>query len=265
MNAFIDTIDKATAELDRLGKLVKKSSTNQIRSQDEKEYLKAVSLTWFHTHRTIIVTSLSDSAIADIDTGYRQILEASDISPLRVRCVNLIKQIKYSLQKLRNENITFVTKPVQKSVDTVPNLSTLITDPEMQRIIASRWDECIKCIEGNAPLAAIVMMGGLLETLLLSKVNHMPNQAPIFIATAAPKNPKTGQTLSLNEWTLRHYIDVGHELKWITQTGKDLGVVLRDYRNFIHPHKQKTYSVVLQQSDARILWEICKNIAGQLL
>lgn len=135
----------------------------------------------------------------------------------------------------------------------------------MQKILASRWDECIKCVEGDAPLAAVVMMGGLLETLLLSKVNKLSNQAPVFTAKAAPKNPKTNQTLPLNEWTLRHYIDVGHELKWITQTGKDLGVVLRDYRNFIHPHKQKTYGVFLTQSDARLLWEVCKSIAKQLI
>lgn len=265
MNAFVDTIDKTTAELERLSKLVKKSETTQIRSQDEKEYLKAVALTWFHTHRPVLLVSLPESSFLDIDTSYKQVLEASDISPLRNRCLTLIKQIKSTLQKLRNENITVVTKPIQKSVDIVPNLSTLITDTEMQSLIASRWEECIKCIECGAPLAAIVMMGGLLETLLLSKINRMTNQASIFTAKLAPKNPKTGQTLPLNEWTLRHYIDVGHELKWITQTGKDLGVVLRDYRNFIHPHKQKTYGVTLQQGDARILWEICKNISVQLL
>ena len=48
--------------------------------------------------------------------------------------------------------------------------------------------------------------------------------------------------------------------------GKRLQVLyFRDYRNFIHPHKQKTYSVILDQSDARLLWEICKNIAAKFL
>ena len=134
----------------------------------------------------------------------------------------------------------------------------------MQKILASRWDECIRCVEGNAPLAAVVMMGGLLETLLLSKINKLTNPAPVFTAKFAPRNPK-GQTLSLKEWALSNYIDVAHELKWITQTEKDLGVVLRDYRNFIHPFKQKTYGVFLQQSDARILWELCKSISKQLI
>jgi hypothetical protein len=265
MNAFLDTIDNAVLEIEKLQKLIKKSSTNQIRSQDEKEYLKAVSLTWFHTHRPIIISFLQDNLVSTLDGYYQQLLKAAEISPVRQRCIATFKLIRTDLHKLRNENITSIVKLTSITVDTVPDFSNIVSDVEMKDILSSRWAECIKCIEGNAPLAAIVMMGGLLETLLLSRVNQLKNLAPVFTANASPKNPKTGQTLPLNEWTLRHYIDVGHELKWITQTGKDLGVVLRDYRNFIHPHKQKTYNVKLEQSDARILWEICKNIAFQLL
>ncbi len=134
----------------------------------------------------------------------------------------------------------------------------------MRKILASRWNECIICVENNAPLAAIVMMGGLLETLLLSKINSLASPTPVYIAKLAPKNPQ-GKTLPLKEWGLRNYIEVGHELKWITQTEKDLGAVLMDYRNYIHPFKQKTYNVFLQPSDARILWELCKSISKQLL
>lgn len=265
MNAFIDTIDKAINEIAKLNQLVKKSNAIQIGKVDEKEYLKAVSITWFHTHRPIVVSFLSDGLITHIDSSYQKLLSSADISPTRKKCLSLFKQIKSDLLKLRNENITSIVAPLTKTVDTVPSFASVVSDVDMQKILASRWDECIKCVEGDAPLAAIVMMGGLLETLLLSKVNKLSNQSPVFTAKAAPKKPKTNQTLPLNEWTLRHYIDVGHELKWITQTGKDLGVVLRDYRNFIHPHKQKTYRVFLTQSDARLLWEVCKSIAKQLI
>jgi hypothetical protein len=265
MNAFIDTVDRAASEIERLQKLIKKSSSNQIQTKDEKEILKAVSLTWFHTHRPVILTFLSESLIAHIDKNYQDLLTSADKSPLRTKCATLFKKVKKDLHKLRNENITAISIPVSKTVDTIPSFSNVVADVEMQSILASRWDECIKCVEGNAPLAAIVMMGGLLETLLLAKVNRLSNQAPVFTAKLAPKNPKTSQTLPLSEWTLRHYIDVAHELKWITQTEKDLGIVLRDYRNFIHPFKQKTYSVTLNQSDARILWELCKSISKQLI
>ncbi len=265
MNAFIDTIDKTTSELAKLQNLIKKNDSKQVQTKDEREILKAVSLTWFNTHRPIINSFFQDSLIAHIDKKYQDVLSYADKSSLRTKCIDTLKQLKADLQKLRNENITMVSKPVQKTVDAIPSFSNVVADKEMQDILSSRWDECIKCVEGNAPLAAIVMMGGLLETLLLAKVNRMTNQAPVFTAKLPPKNPKTGQTLPLSDWTLRHYIDVAHELKWITQTEKDLGIVLRDYRNFIHPFKQKTYSVTLKQSDARILWELCKSISQQLI
>jgi len=45
--------------------------------------------------------------------------------------------------------------------------------------------------------------------------------------------------------SLAAYLDVGHELKWITRSGKDVGVVLRDYRNYVHPEKERAHAVVL--------------------
>ena len=264
MNEFVDTIEKSTLEIEKLQALFKKSSTKQVRSKDEKDVLKAVAITWFHKHRTIIITSVKDTLIKHIDGSYQEILRSADKSPQRKTCLLLLKQVRADLHKLRNENITNVVTPVSKTVDTVPNFSNLVSDLDMQKILASRWDECIKCVEHEAPLAAVVMMGGLLETLLLSKINSLPKPTPVYTAKLAPKNPQ-GQTLALKEWGLRNYIDVAHELKWITQTEKDLGAVLMDYRNYIHPFKQKAYGVFLLPSDARILWELCKSISKQLI
>ncbi len=36
---------------------------------------------------------------------------------------------------------------------------------------------------------------------------------------AAAPNDKTGATQPLKEWKLQNYIDVAHEIGWITQTG----------------------------------------------
>jgi hypothetical protein len=265
MNSFIDTIDKAALEIEKLQKLFNKSLSKQIQAKDDREILKVVAITWFHTHRLVVISSLEESLIKHIDSNYQELLSSADKSPLRKKCFSIFKQVRADLYKLRNDNIATVAKPAIKTLDTIPNFAKVVADLDMQKILASRWDECIKCVEGDAPLAAAVMMGGLLETLLLNKINKLPTQAPVFTAKLAPRNSKTQQTLPLNEWTLRNYIEVAHELKWITQTEKDLGVVLRDYRNFIHPFKQKTYGVFLLQSDARILWELCKSISKQLI
>jgi hypothetical protein len=262
MNAFVDTIGKATVEIEKLQKLFKKSSTRQVQSKDDKDILKAVALTWFHTHRLVVIKFLDENLITNIDLSYKEILSIADKAPLRQKCQSLFKQVRSDLNELRNDNISSVVTPPLQTADTIPNFSNAVADTEMQNILASRWDECNKCVASNAPLAAVVMMGGLLETLLLSKINKNPT--PAYTAKLAPKN-HAGQTLPLKEWGLKNFIEVAHELQWITQTEKDLGGILMDYRNYIHPFKQKTYGVFLQPSDAKMLWELCKSISRQLI
>jgi hypothetical protein len=149
--------------------------------------------------------------------------------------------------------------------DQAPDFSPLIGDPKMQRILRDRWDECICCIAAGAPLAATVMMGGLLETLLLARFNRETDKAPIFHAVTAPRDSKTKKTLPLKEWTLRNYLDVAHELGWISKSTKDVGEVLRDSRNYVHPYKQASHDVTVTTNDATLFWQISKEISRQLL
>ena len=100
--------------------------------------------------------------------------------------------------------------------------------------------------------------------LLLGRINRETNKAPIFTAAAAPRD-NLGKTRTLNEWTLQNYIEVAHELKWIPVTTKDVGDVLRDYRNYIHPYKEMSKQVSLTSSDGALLWTIGKTIARQVL
>jgi hypothetical protein len=108
------------------------------------------------------------------------------------------------------------------------------------------------------------MMGGLPETLLLARINITANKAPVFTAKAAPRG-KQQKTLPLAEWKLVNMVEVGHELGWITKSAKDVGNVLRDFRNYIHPHKEHTDGVQIGEEDARMFWEVTKAISRQVL
>ena len=109
------------------------------------------------------------------------------------------------------------------------------------------------------------MMGGLLESLLLARINASPNKAPIFTAKTAPRDSKTGNTKPLADWTLAAMVEVGHEVGWLTKSGKDLGTVLREFRNYIHPHKEHSDGVALTLEDAQVLWDVSKAISRQVL
>lgn len=64
---------------------------------------------------------------------------------------------------------------------------------------------------------------------------------------------------------MRNYLDVAYELGWITRTTKDVGEVMRDYRNYIHPQKELSHGIILEPGDAQMLWEVAKSITMQLV
>ena len=108
------------------------------------------------------------------------------------------------------------------------------------------------------------MMGGLLEGLLLARINQLTDKRPVFTAASAPKD-RTGSTLRLNEWGLKNYLDVAHEVVWISKTTKDIGEVVRDYRNYIHPQTEHSHGINLTTDDARTLWEVAKSVVRQVV
>ncbi|MCH8879431.1 MAG: hypothetical protein IID34_06055 [Planctomycetes bacterium] len=134
----------------------------------------------------------------------------------------------------------------------------------MEAILARRWNEIQACVTARAYMAATVMMGGLLESLLLARMNASGNRAAIFTARAAPKD-KNKKTIALAEWKLWQMIEVAHEVGWITKSAKDVGNVLRDFRNYIHPHKEHADNVMITEDDARMFWELTKILSKQVL
>jgi hypothetical protein len=76
-----------------------------------------------------------------------------------------------------------------------------------------------------------------------------------------PLDAKTKKPLPHPEWTLRPYIDVAPEIGWITHSGKDVAAVLRDYRNYIHPEKERSHAITPTEDDSAMLWEVTKSLA----
>jgi hypothetical protein len=242
MSVGTDTANAALTEVDRLRVVLKKNKTAQVRGQDERSFIKATASAWFNDHRKKFPAAAPGELLARVDAIHRDILNASDHASARSTYVRTLKELRAALIDLRNASLTETAAP--PPTDQSPDFSPLIGDIQMQEILRARWEECIRCIAANAPLAATVMMGGLLETLLLGRINRETDLAPIFKAKAAPKD-KAGKTLTLRDWGLKDYISVAHELGWITISAKEVAEVLRDFRNYIHPHKQHSHGVKL--------------------
>lgn len=231
---------------------------------------QATAHAWFNNHRAVVTSFLGDDQLKAVDDLYRLLLTCAARATLRSKYLAAIKEIRRKLGALQADHVVLLSKaPIPGTVpvaatDSPPQFGPLIADPKMRVILEKRWQECVICVKSGAPLAATVTMGGILEGLLLAKIVQLPSMTPVFTAAVAPKD-KNGKTLPLKEWGLKNYVDVAHELDWITATAKDIGEVLRDYRNYIHPQKELSHGISLGPGDADMLWSIAKSITLQIL
>jgi hypothetical protein len=234
-----------------------------LRSTEARGHLKAVALAWFQRHKASVAPGTNAREIDSIDASFRELLGLSERAPSTAKVRAVVKRLQSELVRLDTSLVS--SAAVSKSTTNAPPSFAAVPDPLMRQVLSRRWQECVTCLEAGAPLAATVMMGGLLESLFLARVNREPSKQPIFTAKAAPKDPKTQQALSLREWTLGDYIAVAHELRWIPQSVRDVSEVVRDYRNYIHPQKELTHQIALTVGDARMFWEVSKAISSHLL
>lgn len=264
MNAAHASLDAAVNEVTKLRAVLKRSSSSQVQSADELGLLKATALTWFNNHRKSLAPAVGDQVIRAIDGSFAALLQMGDRRPSRGKCNTLLKDIRSQLSSVRAQAANPPSGET-KTTEQPPDFSVLVSDITMQAILTERWRECGNCIAANAPLAATVMMGGLLEGLLLARVHRETDKTKIFVAVSSPKDKANGKALPLKEWTLKNYIEVAHELKWISQPARDLGTVLRDYRNYIHPEKQRAHGLSFRPEDVAMFWEVAKGICRQLI
>jgi len=261
-------LGSAAEQAERLRRLLRKGRTKQVKSDDEVQVAKALAYAWFNNHRPIVLVAVGDSCLTDLDVQYSALIAASERATLRSKYLATIRQVKLLMSRIQVEQAVALagdySRPEHATDDKSPDFGSLVADTKMQTILGDRWRECVTCVAAGAPLSAVVMMGGMLEGLLLARVNQLRDASPVFKAVSAPKD-KLGNPLKLNEWGLKNYLDVAHELSWISRTAKDVGEIVRDYRNYIHPQKQYSHGVNISAEDARTLWEIAKTVARQVL
>jgi hypothetical protein len=256
-----EVFEAALAELESLKRVLKKRTDSQVRGAGERALVKATSYSYFNNHRATIAPAYTPMQLEAQDEDYKILFDWCERAVARKSYMTQIGVLRsYLVQGRANAMVV----PAVATNDAPPDFSKLVGDAKMQGILANRWRECITCVGAKAPLAATVMMGGLLEAVLLARVNRETNKAPIFTAKGAAKD-HNGKTKPLNEWTLQHYISVAHELGWITVTAMSVSEVLRDYRNYVHPHKEYSHGIVLKPEDAVLWWEIGKTIVRQVV
>lgn len=262
--AALEAVEAAINEVTKRRKLVTARKSKQVYATDEIASLKAVAFAWLQNHQPIVAAHRAKPDLTTVNDIYSEILDATAGYAARTTYRKALQRAKAELIIIRSQ-IVKAPPALAATPDSPPNFAPLATNPIMQAILQRRWHEVQQCMGCDANLAATVMMGGLLESLLLARMNGSPNIGAVFTAKAAPKDRKTKQPLAFGDWKLAHMIEVAHELKWVTKSAKDIGNVLRDFRNYIHPHKEFTDKITIGTDDAKMFWEVAKLITRQVL
>lgn len=261
-----DAIDAAIREITTARSLVSKIKGKQVKGVDAIAALKSTALAWFNSHRPTVSTGTIGIDFSTADQLYTIILNSTAGHATRQTYLDVLRDVKKLLVTLRAAALVAPAPPQGNATDDLaPDFSPLAGNQEMREILVRRWQECCKCVNANAHLAAIVMMGGLLEALFVARANKMPVKDPLLNALSAPKDKVTGKTLNYQEWMLDSYIKVAHELRWITESAKEVADILKEYRNYIHPEKERRHGVVLALNDSTMFWSVTKALVRQLL
>lgn len=161
-------------------------------------------------------------------------------------------------------NYDFSEKPEERELKPLPptDFNRLNLEYGISEILHQRWNEIQSCIDVNATVSAVIMMGSMLEGFLMGTMQRKPQIANQ--ASTAPK--KDGKVKHFADWTLSDMIDVGHEVGWIQLDVKKFSHALRDFRNIIHPYQQLAVRTNPDIDTCKISWLVvqaaCNDIAN---
>jgi len=266
MSIAFQALESAIKEVSQARARINKVKSVQVRNADDVDMMSATAQAWFYTHRPVVVSEAPNADLAEVDEHYTTVLNAATKHASRHTYLSALKDTKVALIGVRASIISAHPLVASHGTDDLaPDFSPLAGNVQMRDILTLRWHECLKCVSVEAHLAAIVMMGGMLEALFVARANALPDKAVLITSSLAPKDKDTGKTLDYQKWMLDSYIKVGKELKWITESAMAVADVLKDYRNFIHPAKQLRYRLILDSNDSSLFWQVTKSLTRQLL
>jgi len=142
------------------------------------------------------------------------------------------------------------------------HLEKLGLDNDITNILLLRIEEIKNCMTAHAPLAAIILLGSVLEGILLGIAKQMPKQ--FNQSNSAPKNATNNAVKRFQEWSLANFIDVAFDLELINEDVKRYSQGLRDFRNYIHPDVQLTSKFNPDDETAKISFQVLKAAISQL-
>jgi hypothetical protein len=123
-----------------------------------------------------------------------------------------------------------VPDPVELAVD----LKEVTGDPLLGELLERRWREAERCADAGAYLAAIILLGSVLEGVLIASECTHPEQAGRTPAAQTQRR----QGHHRDTWMLNTHIEIARQCGWISDEHELLSRALKQYRNLVHPNAE---------------------------
>ncbi|MBA0125530.1 hypothetical protein H0B56_08255 [Haloechinothrix sp. YIM 98757] len=134
------------------------------------------------------------------------------------------------------------------------DLTALPRELTSQQVVEARLTEIERCLQANAPLAVIFLVGSTLEGLLMELA--MAHAATFTGSSAAPR--ARGVPKPVQDWKLGELIAVARDLGVLGEDVARHADHVRGFRNYIHPRQQLRESFEPRLETARIAQQVLR-------
>ncbi|GGY72966.1 hypothetical protein GCM10010300_15410 [Streptomyces olivaceoviridis] len=138
----------------------------------------------------------------------------------------------------------------QAPVELKATMAEIIREPRMAALLQRRLDEARTCFSNGAHVAAIIMLGSLLEGVLLTVIEErnaslLSNKDPNFIG-------------------LKALIDICHQAGWIDVDMERFSQAVCKYRNFVHPRREFREAHTPDRDTLTVSWYVVNGALNDL-
>ncbi|CAL9485377.1 hypothetical protein SUDANB171_03117 [Streptomyces sp. enrichment culture] len=130
-------------------------------------------------------------------------------------------------------------------------MTDIVQDPAMAALLQRRRDEAHVCDINGAHVAAIIMLGSLLEGVLLQVIVERD------ITLLGRTEP--------DKMNLKKLIEICLGQRWIDRDMDHYSHTLREYRNFVHPRKEIREEHTPDSDTVGVAWKVVNGVFNDLL
>jgi hypothetical protein len=230
------------------------------------------------------------TVVADAITGLREIVkEINRLDPRDFDPASQCEFLRVRANLVLLSNATSYTKPkIQGAIK--PLLEVLnnyrgagssrvtrqfpyLTDPDLRAIVERDYIELnVRLFPAGAWKSTVIMAGSILESILFDVLSDAKRVAATNASSKGAKargGVPIDITVDPDAWKLVHLIDVAVDTNVLPSARADtIDQVLRDYRNFVHPQKERKAKHECNEAEAGLakygLDGVCDHLENTL-